>query len=67
MPWIGSASGGGLVKGASTDAFHLAMLVGAALLLVGALVNAIGIRNPRHAASAETAPAGAPTAAKEPA
>jgi EmrB/QacA subfamily drug resistance transporter len=31
---------------ASTDAFHLAMLVGAALLLVGGAVNAAGIRNP---------------------
>ena len=29
---------------ASTDAFHLAMLVCAGLLLVGAAVNAIGIR-----------------------
>jgi len=55
------------VKGASTDAFHLAMLVGAALLLLGALVNAIGIRNPRHAASTETSPAGAPIVAEEPA
>jgi hypothetical protein len=31
---------------ASTDAFHLAMFVGAGLLLVGAAVNAFGIRNP---------------------
>jgi EmrB/QacA subfamily drug resistance transporter len=31
---------------ASTDAFHLAMLVSAGLLLVGAAVNGIGIRNP---------------------
>ena len=31
---------------ASTDAFHLAMLVSAALLLVGAAVSAVGIRNP---------------------
>jgi len=62
---IGSLAG--LVKGASTDAFHLAMLVGAALLLLGALVNAIGIRNPRHAASTETSPAGAPIVAEEPA
>lgn len=29
----------------STDAFHLAMLVGAALLLAGAAVNAVGIRD----------------------
>ena len=31
---------------ASTDAFHLAMLVSAVLLLAGAVVNGIGIRNP---------------------
>ena len=33
------------VREQSTDAFHLAMLVGAALLLAGAAVNAVGIRN----------------------
>jgi hypothetical protein len=33
------------VREASTSSFHLAMLVGAGLLLLGALVNAIGIRN----------------------
>jgi DHA2 family multidrug resistance protein-like MFS transporter len=37
---------------ASTDAFHLAMLVSALLLFVGAAVNGIGIRNP----TAEGAP-----------
>ena len=31
---------------ASTDAFHLAMLVSAGLCLAGAAVNAVGIRNP---------------------
>ena len=31
---------------ASTDAFHLAMLVSAGLLLAGAVINAAGIRNP---------------------
>jgi len=31
---------------ASTDAFHLAMLVAAGLLLVGAAINGVGIRNP---------------------
>jgi hypothetical protein len=31
---------------ASTDAFHLAMLVSAGLCLAGAGVNALGIRNP---------------------
>ena len=35
-----------VVGDASTSSVHLAMLVGAALLLVGALVNAVGIRNP---------------------
>ncbi|HXN77189.1 MAG TPA: MFS transporter [Candidatus Dormibacteraeota bacterium] len=34
-----------VVRDASTSSFHLAMLVGAGLLLVGALVNGIGIRN----------------------
>jgi EmrB/QacA subfamily drug resistance transporter len=32
----------------STDAFHLAMAVSAALLLAGAAVNALGIRNPQR-------------------
>jgi hypothetical protein len=34
---------------ASTEAFHLAMLVMAAVLGAGALINAVGIRNPREA------------------
>jgi len=34
-----------VVRDASTSSFHLAMLVGAGLLLAGAIVNAIGIRN----------------------
>jgi EmrB/QacA subfamily drug resistance transporter len=34
---------------ASTDAFHLAMMVSAGLLVAGAAVNAIGIRNPAPA------------------
>ena len=34
-----------LVRNASTTAFHLAMLIGAGLLLAGAVVNAVGIRN----------------------
>jgi EmrB/QacA subfamily drug resistance transporter len=34
-----------VVRDASTSSFHLAILVGAGLLLVGALVNAVGIRN----------------------
>ena len=45
---------------ASTDAFHLAMIVSAALLLAGAAVNAVGIRNQtpeesRRAAEASSA------------
>jgi len=58
-----------IVRSASTDAFHLAMLVGAALLLAGAIVNAIGIRNPQSAAAAErrTQPGTARPPAKEPA
>jgi hypothetical protein len=44
----------------STDAFDLAMYVGAALLLAGALVNAVGISNDVAitAAKREPAPAG---------
>jgi EmrB/QacA subfamily drug resistance transporter len=34
------------VRVASTDAYHLAMLVGTGMLLAGALVSGIGIRNP---------------------
>ncbi|MDR7522820.1 MAG: MFS transporter [Armatimonadota bacterium] len=33
-------------RSASTDAFHLAMLIGAGLLAAGAVVNAVGIANP---------------------
>ncbi|HVF08484.1 MAG TPA: MFS transporter [Actinomycetota bacterium] len=33
-------------RSASTDAFHLAALVSAGLLLLGAAINAVGIRNP---------------------
>jgi EmrB/QacA subfamily drug resistance transporter len=33
---------------ASTDSFHLAILVAAGLMAVGAAVNAVGIRNPRR-------------------
>jgi EmrB/QacA subfamily drug resistance transporter len=43
-------------KEASTDAFHLAMLITAGLLLAGAAVNAAGIRDVRP--SAEARPAG---------
>ena len=34
-----------VVREASTSSFHLAMILGAGLLLVGAIVNAVGIRN----------------------
>jgi len=59
----------GIVREASTSSFHLAMFVGTALLLIGALVNAVGIVNAaanKPAASKEEgdtelpAPAGAP-------
>jgi hypothetical protein len=53
------------VKGASTDAFHLAMMVGAALLLAGALVNAVGIRNPFRAAARQPEAGEVPSVAKE--
>ena len=42
------------VKSASTDAFRLAMLVAAGLLVVGAVVDALGLREPRG----EGSPAG---------
>ena len=32
---------------ASTNAFHLAMLLGAGMLVAGGIINAVGIRNPR--------------------
>lgn len=35
----------GLVRDASTSSFHIAMMLGAALLLIGAIVNAVGISN----------------------
>ena len=46
-----------VVRDASTSSFHLAVLVGAGLLLAGAIVNAVGIQNradrPREAGGAE--------------
>jgi EmrB/QacA subfamily drug resistance transporter len=39
----------GAAKQASTEAFHLAMLVAAGLMLAGAAVNGFGIRNPAPA------------------
>jgi len=43
---------------ASTDSFHLAVLVAAGLMVVGAGVNAFGIRNPKRVAAGEAPPAG---------
>ncbi|OLB85807.1 MAG: hypothetical protein AUI15_32105 [Actinobacteria bacterium 13_2_20CM_2_66_6] len=50
-----------VVRDASTSSFHLAMLIGAGLLLAGAIVNAVGIRNPkaRQPATAEKEPVAA--------
>jgi EmrB/QacA subfamily drug resistance transporter len=47
-----------LVRDASTASFHLAMMVGAALLILGAIVNLIGIEDPGRG-SRRTVPAGA--------
>jgi len=51
----------GPIDQASTDAFHLAMLAGAGLLLAGAVVNAVGLRGgkvePIDEAADETEPA----------
>ena len=57
------AAGPALVLAAdesSTDAFHLAMGLSAGLLLAGAAVNALGIRNPAREAGRDNAPAEAP-------
>jgi hypothetical protein len=45
-----------LVRDASTTAFHLAMMVGAALLILGAIVNAVGIQDPGKAPRREPTP-----------
>jgi EmrB/QacA subfamily drug resistance transporter len=50
------------VRDASTSSFHLAMLIGAALLLAGAIVNAVGIRNPSSAKAVTEPSAEAATA-----
>lgn len=42
-------------RSASTDAFHLAMLVSAGLMLAGAAINALGIENPARATEAAEA------------
>ena len=60
------------VREASTDSYHLAMLIAAGLLFLGAAVNGVGIRNPRPKPVEEAMPGakaepklpeGAPTAA----
>ena len=43
-PHFASAAQAVAAVGASTDAFHLAMLASAGLLLLGGLINAVGIR-----------------------
>ncbi|MDQ2673970.1 MAG: hypothetical protein M3Y40_04885, partial [Chloroflexota bacterium] len=48
------------IREASTDAFRIAMLASAALLVAGAAINATGIRNPRPEELA-AAPEGTPT------
>jgi hypothetical protein len=46
---------------ASTDAFHLAMLVAAGLLVTGAVINAVGLRDqPAGARGSDGGPAAAP-------
>ena len=52
-----------VVRDASTSSFHLAMLIGAGLLLAGAIVNAAGIQNQaarrKETAESEKEPASA--------
>jgi hypothetical protein len=49
-----------VVRDASTSSFHLAMLLGAGLLLLGALVNAVGITNAAARKPQELEPAATP-------
>src|SRR5207302_10623572 len=55
-----------VVRDASTSSFHLAMLIGAGLLLLGAIVNGIGIRSRAAQAPAQAEPARASAAARAP-
>jgi hypothetical protein len=48
-----------LVRDASTTSFHLAMMVGAALLIVGAIVNAVGIMDRGNAIALKVVAGGA--------
>jgi EmrB/QacA subfamily drug resistance transporter len=55
----------GIVRDASTSSMHIAMVLGAALLVLGAIVNAIGIQNAAalKPAAAEAKPSDAPAEA----
>jgi EmrB/QacA subfamily drug resistance transporter len=55
-----------LVREASTASFHLAMMVGAALLILGAIVNAIGIQDPNKVVEREAARGAARPAPESP-
>ena len=46
----------GVVRDASTSSFHIAMYLGAALLVLGAVVNAVGIHNAAARKTVEPAP-----------
>jgi len=50
------------VRDASTSSFHLAMVIGTALLVAGAIVNAVGIRN-QQAKRSDSEAAGEPVSA----
>jgi hypothetical protein len=50
-------------RSASTDAFHLSMLVAAGMLFTGAVVNWVGIRDPRPAVRRREAEPGQATSA----
>jgi hypothetical protein len=54
----------GVVRDASTSSFHIAMVLGAALLVLGAIVNAIGIQNAAARKPAETETKSADTTAE---
>ena len=53
-----------IVRDASTSSFHIAMILGATLLVLGAVVNAVGIRN-AAARATENAGASSETKAEE--
>jgi hypothetical protein len=53
-----------IVREASTSSFHIAMVLGAALLVLGAIVNAIGIQNAAARKPAEAEPKAADSRAE---